>query len=156
MPPRQKGGNLRRDMNGFNYFVFSGRVVGLTDVSYGDSKRIMFATIKHQERYKDHEGNWKNKDSFMDCKLFGFCRMNALATSISVGNTVVLSGKISSVATGNSDGGPLSKISLDVSNIEYIGDYDAHRYSKSAIEAHDAQGTAVRQSKRTTTRRGRQ
>lgn len=78
-------------------------------------------SIAVNERYKDREGNWQERATFVDCEMFG-ARAEALAKYLSKGSPVFVEGRLRlDQWEDKNGGGKRSKLKVVCENFEFVG-----------------------------------
>ena len=99
-------GNLTRDVE------IRAMPSGLSVGSFG---------VAVNERFKDREGNWQERATFIDCEIFG-ARAEAMAKYLTKGSPVFLEGRLRlDQWEDRNGGGKRSKLKVVVDNFEFVG-----------------------------------
>lgn len=78
-------------------------------------------SVAVNERYKDREGNWQERATFIDCEIFG-ARAEAMAKYLSKGSPVFLEGRLRlDQWEDKNGGGKRSKLKVVCENFEFVG-----------------------------------
>lgn len=78
-------------------------------------------SVAVNERFKDREGNWQEKATFVDCEMFG-ARAEAMAKYLSKGSPVFLEGRLRlDQWEDKNGGGKRSKLKVVCENFEFVG-----------------------------------
>lgn len=72
------------------------------------------------ERFKDRDGNWQERATFVDCEIFG-ARAEAMAKFLGKGSPVFLEGRLRLDQWQDRDGNSRSKLKVVVENFEFVG-----------------------------------
>jgi single-stranded DNA-binding protein len=112
-----------------NVFYLSGFVAGMSDKEMGKSgARSLSVTIAAKERWMDKKTQeWKEETHFHRISFTGKIRDRALATGLSVGEMVMVSGKLSTFPVKDE----FSKQTYLAGELEYMG---LRKYDKDLLE----------------------
>jgi single-strand DNA-binding protein len=78
-------------------------------------------SVAVNERFKDREGNWQERATFVDCEMFG-ARAEAMAKYLSKGSPVFLEGRLRlDQWEDKAGGGKRSKLKVVCDNFEFVG-----------------------------------
>lgn len=78
-------------------------------------------SVAVNERYKDRDGNWQERATFIDCEIFG-ARAEAMAKYLSKGSPVFLEGRLRlDQWEDKNGGGKRSKLKVVCENFEFVG-----------------------------------
>ncbi|MCC5822001.1 MAG: single-stranded DNA-binding protein [Phycisphaerales bacterium] len=72
------------------------------------------------ERFKDRDGNWQERATFVDCEIFGN-RAEAFAKYLNKGSPVFIEGKLRLDQWQDREGNNRSKLKVVVDNFEFVG-----------------------------------
>jgi single-strand DNA-binding protein len=78
-------------------------------------------SIAVNEKFKDREGNWQERATFVDCEIFG-ARAEAMAKYLSKGSPVFVEGRLRlDQWEDKNGGGKRSKLKVVCENFEFVG-----------------------------------
>lgn len=78
-------------------------------------------SIAVNERFKDRDGNWQERATFVDCEIFG-ARAEAMAKYLSKGSPVFVEGRLRlDQWEDKNGGGKRSKLKVVCENFEFVG-----------------------------------
>ncbi len=78
-------------------------------------------SIAVNERFKDRDGNWQDRATFIDCEIFG-ARAEAMAKYLSKGSPVFIEGRLRlDQWEDKNGGGKRSKLKVVCDNFEFVG-----------------------------------
>jgi single-strand DNA-binding protein len=78
-------------------------------------------SIAVNERFKDRDGNWQERATFVDCEMFG-ARAEAMAKYLSKGSPVFVEGRLRlDQWEDRNGGGKRSKLKVVCENFEFVG-----------------------------------
>jgi single-strand DNA-binding protein len=108
-------------MSSYNRTILMGNLTRDPETRAVGETSVTSFTLAVNKRYKDKSGNWTDRASFIDCKLWG-ARGEAFAKYLSKGDPALVEGSLEQETWEDKDtGAKRSKIILDVQNFEFVG-----------------------------------
>lgn len=79
-----------------NTLYVNGFVAGMNDKEMGNTgARSLAVTLAHKERWQSKNGDWQDQTHFLQISFTGKLRDRAISTGLSVGEMILVTGKIS-------------------------------------------------------------
>ena len=84
-----------------------------------NGKNVINFSVAHTEKFKDSQGNQKEKTTWVDCSWW--TDKNAVAQYITKGKQIYVEGQPEARSFARNDGAPGASLSLRVMNVQLLG-----------------------------------
>jgi single-strand DNA-binding protein len=98
-----------------------------------NGKSVINFTVAHSERYKDAQGNQKDRTTWVDCAYWS--DRTAVAPYLTKGQLVYVEGSVEAEAYMNKENQPAATLRMRVSNIQLLGSKNANGDNQGAAPA---------------------
>jgi len=109
-----------------NRVFLMGNLTRDPEIRNAGSTTVASFGVAVNERYKDRDGKWTDKTTFVDCECWGN-RGDALARYLGKGDPIFIEGRLQLDQWQDQQGNNRSKLKVRVDNFEFIGGRDSNK-----------------------------
>lgn len=129
-------------MSGFNKWMGIGNLTEDPALRHTNSGTpVLQMRMACNERYKDRDGNWKDRAEYVTCVVWGK-RGEALAGILSKGRQVFVEGSLRTSSYEDRDGNKRYKTEVNAQNVVLCGGGGGSRHSGGEEHSEDGYGEA--------------